>query len=129
MINRIFLIALLIGVFISCDKAKEKQGENKIEVVKVLPIKLANLEVKIEGMTCEIGCARLIQSKLHKTKGIKFVEISFEEKNGKITFDANKVSDNDIKNIIEKIAGGNLYRVEQMDNVEKFSNSFNKADL
>ncbi|MCF6296928.1 MAG: cation transporter [Flavobacteriaceae bacterium] len=120
-IKSIFLVVLLIGVFISCNKANEKQVENKIEKIKELPMKLESFEIKIEGMTCEIGCARLIQSKLHKTEGVEFVEISFEEKNGKITFDTNKVTYTDIKNIIEKIAGGDVYSVIQMNKVRKFS--------
>jgi len=113
----------------SCNKENEKQFENKLEKVKSVPVKLTNLEVKIEGMTCEIGCARLIQSKLYKTGGVKFALVSFEEAKGEITFDANQITDADIKMVIEKIAGGDLYKVIQMNEVLEFSKEANKVAM
>jgi len=91
------------------------------EVVTIEEIK--NIEVDIEGMTCEIGCARLIQSKLYKTEGVKFADISFENKLGKISFDVNKVSVDEIKEEIQKIAGGDLYKVVKSREVESFSST------
>ena len=72
---------------------------------------LRQVKVDIKGMTCEIGCARLIQSKLYKADGVTFAKISFEDSSGIVKFDQNRISEEGIKKIIEKTAGGDLYSV------------------
>lgn len=119
-IKKTFLfLSLMLLLHISCNTSEKKEAKTEISKETVENIK--NIEVDIEGMTCEIGCAKLIQSKLFKTEGVKFAEISFENKMGKISYDANKISTNDIKNRIQKIAGGDLYRVTQSREVDFFS--------
>jgi Cu+-exporting ATPase len=127
-VKKVFYFIIFLSVFIfSCNSGNSvKNGDQVTEVKKELPKDLTNLEVEITGMTCEIGCAKLIQSKLYKTEGVSFAEVSFEKGKGKITYDANKVSDEELKNIIENIAGGDLYRVGKMDEVTEF---LNKVDL
>ena len=113
-------VFLLVSCSTSVNKKEAKTMKNQ-EVVNVEEIK--NIEVDIEGMTCEIGCARLIQSKLYKKEGVKFADISFENKLGKISFDVNKVSVDEIKEEIQKIAGGDLYKVVKSREVESFSST------
>lgn len=122
------LFVVFLAVFtISCNVGNNKKVDpQEIEVNIEEPKELTNLEVEITGMTCEIGCAKLIQSKLYKTDGVSFAEVSFEKENGKITYDANKISDDELKKIIENIAGGDLYKVGQMVEVTEFTN---KVDL
>ena len=115
---------LIVFLMISCNTSinnKETKITKNQEVVSVEDIK--NIEVDIEGMTCEIGCARLIQSKLYKTDGVTFADISFENKLGKISFDVNMVSVDEIKEEIQKIAGGDLYKVVKSREVESFSST------
>ena len=112
-----FILTLTVLIF-SCKQ--ESKVEEKIEAIENAPQDLKNVEVAISGMTCEIGCAKLIQSKLYKTEGITFADISFEKAQGKITFDSNRLNDQELKEIIERIAGGDLYRVEEMNVVSVF---------
>ena len=49
-----FSIAIACAILIGCKKNKEVKKELKIEKVALA----------ISGMTCEIGCAKIIQSKL-----------------------------------------------------------------
>lgn len=129
-IRKIFFVLFLSSLFISCNVRNEKKVDPLVvEVNKEEPTDLTNLEVEITGMTCEIGCAKLIQSKLYKTEGISFAEVSFERGSGKITYDTNKISKDELKKIIENIAGGDLYKVGQMDEVVDFSTNDNKVDL
>jgi len=127
-VNKGFCFVIFLAVFlISCNVGSEKKADHQVvEVKKDLPKKMSNIEVEITGMTCEIGCAKLIQSKLYKTEGVSFAEVSFKNANGKITYDANKISNGELKKIIENIAGGDLYKVGEMDEVVGFSN---KVDL
>lgn len=120
LLKKALYILLLIVFFIACVNDKPQSEINKVETEKVLTENLKNIEVQIKGMTCEIGCARLIQSKLYKENGIKFAKVSFADSLGIITYDANRISPEDIKLVIQKTAGGDLYKVERMTEVEKF---------
>jgi len=116
LIIKILSVAVLSIFFVACGNDKPKT-ENTI----VKTENLKNIEVQIQGMTCEIGCARLIQSKLYKAKGIKFAQVSFADSLGNITFDANRISAKEIKNIIQNVAGGDLYKVVEITEVENFN--------
>lgn len=99
-------------VFIACDEVKKENPAETINVeTKEVAADLKSIEVEIEGMTCEIGCARTIQSKLSKVNGITYSKVSFESKKGQFTFDENKISEKEIVAKINGIAGGDLYSV------------------
>ena len=78
---------------------------------------LHQVQVAIKGMTCEIGCARLIQTKLYKADGISYANISFADSSGVISFDQNRISEDEIKQIIERTAGGDIYSVASIEEV------------
>ncbi len=109
---KIFSISLLVLFFISCESRKETKLDLKeASETNVVAQNLRQVKVDIKGMTCEIGCARLIQSKLYKADGVTFAKISFEDSSGIVKFDQNRISEEGIKKIIEKTAGGDLYSV------------------
>jgi Cu+-exporting ATPase len=120
--NNLLLIPLLIILaFTSCKNKVENESlnnNNSVESEKLAEMDVRKIGLNIEGMTCEIGCARTIQSKLSKTEGVKFAEINFEKKNGIVEYDANKVSEKEIVNVVEQIAGGDLYEVTDVDKAE-----------
>lgn len=106
----------IIGLFIfglvllSCgEQTAQKETTPEIPIEKEVALK--NIEVDIEGMTCEIGCARLIQSKLYKVKGVSYSNVNFQAGKGQITFDTNQISSEELIAHIEQIAGGDLYSV------------------
>lgn len=99
--------------------------EDAIETTAVAE-NLRQVKVDIKGMTCEIGCARLIQSKLYKADGVTFAKISFADSSGIVSFDQNRISLDGIKEIIEQTAGGDIYSVASIQGVEL---SGNKDDL
>lgn len=114
------LILLLFSFIFSCDSVKKdtprkKMDEQKEEVAAVYK----SIEVDIEGMTCEIGCARTIQSKLSKFPGVTFSKVTFESKKGQFTFDINKVTQEEIINKISGIAGGDIYSITNTKTIEK----------
>lgn len=107
----LFAIASLF-LIISCNNTPKP-----IEKV-VLKEKIQTIEVSIEGMTCEIGCAKLIESKVHKLEGVTFSKVNFEEKTGQFSFDSNKISEEEIVKNINGIAGGDLYKVTSTTTIE-----------
>jgi len=110
--KNLFSILIIALVIFSCNNNKKEPNAEKPEVKKeAIAANYKSVEVDIEGMTCEIGCARTIQSKLSKVAGVTYSKVSFETKKGQFTFDLNKVSQEDIVKKINGIAGGDLYSV------------------
>jgi Cu+-exporting ATPase len=118
--KKLTLLFLSIFFLISCNEAKkEASPENQKEKKEDIVANYKSVEVDIEGMTCEIGCARTIESKLSKVDGISYSKVSFEDKKGQFTYDANKLSKEDIANKIGEIAGGDLYSVTKTVEIDK----------
>jgi copper chaperone CopZ len=81
---------------------------------------LKHIQVKIIGMTCEIGCARIIESKISKLSGVKFSKVDFAKSIGQFSFDPKITSTEKIITKINGIGGGNLYKVIDYKEVKKF---------
>ena len=81
---------------------------------------MQQVALAISGMTCEIGCAKTIQSKLSKKAGITSAKVIFKDSLGLVEFDANTISAEDINTFINGIAGGGLYTVKSSKQVANF---------
>lgn len=113
-------ILAMAFILFSCNESKketpvEKSGVEKQEVAA----NYKSIEVEIEGMTCEIGCAKTIESKLSKTEGVKYSKVNFEAKIGQFIYDENKISKEDIAKKIAGIAGGDLYKTTKITEIEE----------
>jgi len=109
---------ILCFTFLSCKEEIKKVDSTTEVSTEEIAANLKSIEVEIEGMTCEIGCARLIQSKLSKVDGVTYTKVSFESGKGQFTFDSNKLSKEDIEKNINKIAGGDLYSVKNIKELD-----------
>jgi mercuric ion binding protein len=127
--KKIAFILIIILTIISCKDSKKEENikEEAIQKEEVAS-NLKSIEVDIEGMTCEIGCARLIQSKLSKIDGITYTKVDFESKKGVFTYDSNKLTTNDIVENINKIAGGDLYSVSKTTELEEIINKTTETE-
>ncbi|OGS69425.1 MAG: hypothetical protein A3F91_01565 [Flavobacteria bacterium RIFCSPLOWO2_12_FULL_35_11] len=113
-------ILAMAFVLFSCNESNkgtpvEKSGIEKQEVAA----NYKSIEVEIEGMTCEIGCAKTIESKLSKTEGVKYSKVNFEAKVGQFTYDENKISKEDIAKKIAGIGGGDLYKATKITEIDE----------
>lgn len=114
---KIICLGLLVSFFaISCKDASQSKKETVEKSVQGESLK--KIEVGIEGMTCQIGCAKTIESKLSKLEGVSSVAVSFEDKLGKIVYDENKISKEEISKEITAIAGGETYTVSTITEVK-----------
>ena len=109
---------ILIAVFTlsSCNTETKKTPE----VIVTKTPKMEKVAINISGMTCEIGCAKTIQSKLSKKAGIASAKVIFKDSLGLVEFDANTISAEDINTFINGIAGGGLYTVKSSKQVADF---------
>ncbi|AXG68476.1 copper-exporting P-type ATPase A [Kordia sp. SMS9] len=76
-------------------------------------------EFKIDGMTCAIGCAKRIESKLASMEGVKSATVDFEQKLAMVEYNEEKVDFDALVGTVAKVPG--KYKVSDMKNVEAFS--------
>ena len=121
-LKKLVYLLLLTGLLIACQETKKEKQPTQVNTEQSnLAANYKNIEVVIEGMTCEIGCAKLIESKLSKTDGISYSKVVFEEKKGQITYDTNKLTKEDISKKIAGIAGGDLYSVSKTTEIPEIT--------
>jgi len=109
-VNKLFYLFMFLAFLTSCKEEKEQRNAD-IPNKQVLAADLKKVDIEIEGMTCEIGCAKLIESKLAKAEGVNFVKVDFEKKMGRIEYDASLIDEKELANIITRAGGGDLYKV------------------
>ncbi|MDB2336327.1 cation transporter [Flavobacteriaceae bacterium] len=111
----VFLSLILSCLLIwSCsDKTKKLNNEDvKSGVLQMAEIQTVSFAVS--GMTCEIGCAKTIQSKLSKKEGITDAIVVFSDSTATVSFDSSKTSSTDISSFISGIAGGDAYTASEL---------------
>ena len=94
-----FSIAIACCILAGCKENKE--------------VKKEKVSLAISGMTCEIGCAKTIQSKLFKKEGVIAAKVVFTDSIATIEFNGNTTSKKDLITFIDGIAGGNLYKASE----------------
>ena len=75
-IQQIFAIVLIAVFTLSACNTETKKAP---EVSIAKPTKMQKVAINISGMTCEIGCAKTIQSKLSKKAGITSAKVIFKD--------------------------------------------------
>lgn len=104
----IFAVVVACLVLTSC-----KTEEKKETPIVAKDAKVEKLALNISGMTCEIGCAKTIQSKLSKKEGVIDAQVVYTDSIATIKFDANKTNKADLIAFVDGIAGGDLYKASQ----------------
>ena len=118
--KNVLLYSIFLILLTSCEEGKKDASEiSKTEATEEIAANYQTIEVEIDGMTCEIGCARTIESKISKTKGVIYSKVDFESKKGIFTYDLNIISSEIITKKIEGIAGGGLYFPRNLKIYEK----------
>ena len=111
----IFLLLAISTLLIICCSINDEKGKTKDLKSDVLQMaKMETVSLAISGTTCQIGCAKAIQSKLSKKEGVADVVVVFTDSIATITFDSNKTSTEDLSSFITGIAGGNLYTASEI---------------
>jgi len=100
----LFSVALAFFILIGCKSEAKKE---------TLTANEQNVSLAISGMTCEIGCAKTIQSKLSKKEGVLNAKVIFKDSVASVAFDANKTSKKELIAFVDGIAGGELYKASE----------------
>lgn len=110
----ISLLFMAAAFMVSC---KQTSNEQKETTEKVATSEVAGTIQKatfqVEGMSCAIGCAKVIEGKLAKMDGMKSAKVDFDSKTATVEFDDAKQNTDAIKKMVEEIANG-AYKVENI---------------
>ncbi len=110
------LVLVLAMVFTACKKEGEKTETKEVQTEATIA-KMETVSLNISGMTCEIGCAKTIQSKLSKKDGVASAKVVFTDSVATVAFDATKTSSEELITFINGIAGGDLYTATEAGEV------------
>lgn len=104
------IFAFILASFVLVGCKNEDKKETKTEVLASNP---QEVSLAISGMTCEIGCARTIQSKLSKKEGVLNAQVVFTDSIATVKFDANKTNKKDLIAFVEGIGNGEMYKATE----------------
>ena len=108
--------AALITLFAGSCKKEATTEVKKVTLTKT-EIAAENIETAsftIEGMTCEIGCAKTIEKELNGLDGVQKATIDFEKKSATISFDKTILKTENISKVVEATGDGKTYKVSNM---------------
>ena len=130
-LKNILGIAFVVLLMVSC------KNETKTEVISVDTssektiasldpnANYAKAEFTIEGMTCEIGCAKTIEKKLAKMEGVKSATVDFDKKLAMVEFDDALVTTTSLEETVIEVA--DIYTVKDMHTVDTFEAKAGKS--
>lgn len=125
-LKNLLVVSIISLAIVSCKN--ETQPETKtvetdvaLKTEKVLNsnANFVKTEFTIDGMTCEIGCARLIEKNINKMDGVKEVEVDFDRKLAMVEYDEAVVNHESLESTVTKTADS--YKVSDIKNVDEFS--------
>jgi hypothetical protein len=113
------IISLSSLLLLSCKKAETSQTIIASEIAskpnsKTAAAKPAMATFTIEGMTCEIGCAKTIQEQLASMDGVQNATVDFDKKFATVEFDASKQSPELLLKAVQETGDGKTYVVSNM---------------
>lgn len=124
---RTFILLTTLALFaVSCNNNVAPEVKTvELEPAKVSESQLnpnahyVKAEFGIEGMTCAMGCAKMIEKKIAKMEGVKSATVDFDSRMAMIEYDDAKVTTTSLEAAVK--ATSDAYSVKDMKTVELFS--------
>lgn len=111
--KNLFVVAVTSIVLASCSSEVKEVAEvvQPIETPEeVVVIADSQLELEVEGMVCQMGCAAAIKGELLKTNAVAECDIDFVEERSsnpvKIKYDSQQIDEEKMIALIEEINEG-----------------------
>lgn len=120
--NKIAIMVFATLSLLSCKKEAEKTAEvgntTAVEVKKDKPVAEAKkATMTIQGMTCAMGCAKTIETKLSNLDGVQKAVVDFDKKEATIEYDGQVQTIETLSTTIEGVADGKTYKVKDAKNI------------
>ncbi|WP_136667396.1 heavy-metal-associated domain-containing protein [Flavobacterium sp. H122] len=120
--RKLLFVAMASIAIVSCKKegetaqaSPEVATQVKKENKPVADTKKATM--KIEGMTCAMGCAKTIENKLAGLDGVQKATVDFDAETASIEYDGAVQSIESLSKTIEGVADGKTYKVSDAKNM------------
>lgn len=126
------LLALVLAgvLFTGCKETAKEPTEakpNDTAAKTEAPAgKMETASFNIDGMTCEMGCAKTIESKLSGMDGVTNATVDFGKKTATVEFDSAKQTPEKIVEAVEAVADGKTYKVSNVKSSGDHAMVFNK---
>ena len=124
--KNILALVMVMALIISCKnetnpEVKTVEADMAVKTEKVLNLdaNFVKSEFTIDGMTCEIGCAKLIEKNINKMDGVKSAKVDFNNKLAMVEYDEAMVNHTSLEEAVTKSA--DIYKVSEMKTVKEFS--------
>lgn len=98
----VFTISLFACSSVESDKVETKTEQSEEQLAE----NKQTLNLKVEGMVCAKGCAKMIEDKVGGLDGVFASTVSFVEGTAQFEFDANKINQEEIQQYISEIHDG-----------------------
>jgi periplasmic mercuric ion binding protein len=134
-INILLLLFLALSLTYCAQKSEETTTENTEIVLEEKPEASYSEEIiqseenktianiSIEGMSCAMGCAGLIQKKVAALEGVNEIIVDFEGQSATIDFDETKITHKEFVSLINTLAEGE-YTVTTL-HLQRYKNTAN----
>lgn len=110
----LILLALLIG---ACNNTQKADETDHAKEEAAVPAKIQYAVIEVSGMHCN-GCVNTVTTKLTELDGVETADVSLENEQAIVKFDANKLNEDDFKNAVGE-AGYSAVGVIIADKIEK----------
>ncbi len=126
-LKNILVITIITIVMVSCKNESQpevKTIETEATIAKAEKVlnpdaTFVKSEFTIDGMTCEIGCARTIEKKIANMDGVKSATVDFDRRLAMVEYDEAMINHTSLEATVTKTA--DIYKVSDMKTVETFS--------
>ena len=108
--KNLLLIPLFLGLIWSCGA----------------PSSNSTVMLTIDGMTCEVGCAAVIEEELSEMEGIELAEIDFETKVATVSYNNSTINDKEMVKMIEGL-NDKQYSITNIETETKKENSTSES--
>lgn len=121
----IFAVATM---FVACKDSNNATTETVVDHTTSTdtPAKMETASFSIDGMSCAIGCAKTIESKVANMEGVQEAKVDYDTKTATVKYDASKQSPEKIVETVEGVAGGKLYKVSNVSSTADQAMNYNE---
>lgn len=102
----LLLTVLFFAFSCSTQSADSAKADSTKTEVNKSAVANTSAELEIRGMTCEVGCKKLIEKNVRKMAGVTKFDIDFEHNSAYLEFDSSITSAEKVKEVINGINNG-----------------------
>ena len=115
----ILALALSTMLFMACNDKATNAETTEVEATatteevqhEILSENLQTASFSVDGMQCEMGCAKTMEKNLASMDGIKSATVDLDTKEAKVEYDATVHTPQVLAKIVEEMADGETYKV------------------